>query len=93
MIEQSDNSLALSGRLTLDSVAAHHTLPAFTGTHAMIDLAKVEAVDSAAVSLLLSWGRQAQARQITLSFVNAPPNLHSLVSLYGLSEILPLNPA
>jgi phospholipid transport system transporter-binding protein len=93
VIEQANNQLTLVGRLTLDSVAQHHALPVLTGAHTVVDLAQVEAVDSSAVSLLLSWVRQAQARQITLSFVNAPSNLHSLVSLYGLSEMLPLNPA
>lgn len=93
MIQQTDSQLILVGHLTLESVAAHHPLPPLAGSHVVVDLANVEAVDSSAVSLLLSWVRQAQARQITLSFVNAPSNLYSLVSLYGLSEMLPFNPA
>jgi phospholipid transport system transporter-binding protein len=59
----------------------------------VIDLAQVEAVDSAAVSLLLSWLRRAQRDQLAISFANVPDNLLSLARLYGVAELLPLSHA
>jgi phospholipid transport system transporter-binding protein len=61
----------------------------------VIDLKQVESVDSAAVSLLLSWLRRAQGKQVALAFANIPDNLLSLARLYGVAEFLPLqtNPA
>ena len=56
-----------------------------------VDLSKVETVDSAAVSLLLSWVRQSQHHGIALSFANVPQNLSSLASLYGVLDLLPIN--
>lgn len=56
----------------------------------VIDLAQVESVDSAAVSLLLSWMRRAQRNNMTLSFSNVPDNLMSLARLYGVADMLPL---
>lgn len=56
----------------------------------VIDLAQVESVDSAAVSLLLSWLRRAQRNNVAISFANIPDNLLSLARLYGVAELLPL---
>ena len=56
----------------------------------MVDLSKVETVDSAAVSLLLAWVRQAQRHGIALSFINVPQNLSSLANLYGVVDLLPI---
>ena len=53
-----------------------------------IDFAKVEAVDSAAVALLLEWRRAAMKRGKKLVFVNLPANLVALAQLYGVAEIL-----
>jgi phospholipid transport system transporter-binding protein len=55
-----------------------------------VDLAQVEAADSAAVSLLLAWLRNAQRNGATLAFVNVPENLRSLAVLYGVADSLPL---
>lgn len=56
----------------------------------VVDLGNVEAVDSAAVSLLLSWLRRAQVNSVAISFSNVPANLLSLARLYGVAELLPL---
>ncbi len=40
----------------------------------VVDLGNVEAVDSAAVSLLLSWLRRAQVNSVAISFSNVPAN-------------------
>jgi len=57
----------------------------------VVDLGKVETVDSAAVSLLLSWLRRGQLNQVAISFANVPDNLMSLARLYGVAELLPLS--
>ena len=56
----------------------------------VVDMSQVEAVDSAAVSLILAWLREAQRSQVTLCFSHVPDNLLSLTRLYGVAELLPL---
>lgn len=92
MIARDGDCLRVSGRLTMDTVAALFGTALQPNGNAvlMIDLAQVESVDSAAVSLLLSWLRRAQRNNVTLSFSNVPDNLLSLARLYGVADILPL---
>ena len=54
-----------------------------------IDLAEVTEVDSAAVSLLQEWQRQAARRGARLRFAHLPPALKSLAALYGVTDLLP----
>ncbi|MDH2915736.1 MAG: STAS domain-containing protein [Gallionella sp.] len=94
MIARTDNVFMVSGPLTIDSAKVHQRFPfeqGRSGEQMVVNLAQVEVVDSAAVSLMLSWMRQAKAMNLELSFIHAPTNLRSLVDLYGLSEVLPLN--
>lgn len=56
----------------------------------VVDLAQVKMVDSAAVSLLLVWLREAQRSSVKLCFAHIPENLLSLARLYGVAEMLPL---
>ncbi len=56
----------------------------------LIDFAQLEKVDSAAVSIMLGWLREAQRNKVSLRFVNVPGNLLSLAKLYGVDELLPL---
>lgn len=95
MISRDGDRLLVSGGLTMDTVAALFDTPLKPdGNSALvIDLAKVEAVDSAAVSLLLSWWRRAQRDNVALSFEHVPENLLSLARLYGVAELLPLGAA
>ncbi len=92
MIEREGNLLHVSGALTMETVAALRDLDVSVDeTSALvIDLAKVETVDSAAVGLLLAWLRQAQERGVTLSYTNLPANLTSLAQMYGVAELLPV---
>lgn len=55
---------------------------------AAFDLAAVTQVDSAALSLLLSWRRVAQAEPRSLAFRNVPDSLLSLAALYGLTDLV-----
>lgn len=91
MITRDGDRLQVSGRLTMETVAALYDAglqPDGDGA-LVIDLAQVEAVDSAAISLLLSWLRRAQQQRVALSFSNMPENLLSLARLYDVAELLP----
>ena len=92
MISRDGDRLQISGRLTIDVVTALYNsgLPADGKPALVVDLGKVEAVDSAAVSLLLSWLRRAQRDNVSLSFSNVPDNLISLARMYGVDKLIPL---
>ena len=57
----------------------------------VVDFSRLEKVDSSAISLMLTWLREAQRNKIILRFTHVPPNLMSLAQLYGLAELLMLN--
>lgn len=54
----------------------------------VFDLARVTKVDSSALSLMLSWQREAQARAGSVGFRNVPDSVHSLARLYGLADLI-----
>jgi phospholipid transport system transporter-binding protein len=54
-----------------------------------IDLSKVSDVDSATISLLFEWIRQAHSRKCKVTYTNLPENLESLARLYGVLELIP----
>lgn len=91
MITKEGDRLMLSGKLTMATVPAlYKTGLQFLGSEdLLIDFAKVEAVDSAAVSMLLGWSRAAQKQQRSLRIENLPEDLLSLANLYGVAEMLP----
>ena len=93
MIQREGDCLRVSGRLTMDSIGASfaEAMQPIQGKNWTIDLAQVEAADSAAVSMLLSWLRNAQRHESKLTFINVPENLRSLADLYGVADALPLN--
>jgi phospholipid transport system transporter-binding protein len=92
VITRDGDKLQLAGPLTLQTVKAlfDRGLQADGSASLVVDLARVEAVDSAGVSLLLTWLREAQRTNITLCFSNIPENLMSLARLYGVADMLPL---
>lgn len=63
-------------------------LRAVEGGQTEIDLSQLTAVDSSAVATLLAWKRAATERGTALTFRNVPPNLQSLVELYGVAGLL-----
>lgn len=90
------NVVQVSGRLTMETtVALFNKGLALQGgrTELVVDLARVEAVDSSALSLMLAWLRAAQRNNVKLAFVNTPDNLLSLAELYGVADSLPLRGA
>lgn len=91
MISREGNRLRLSGPLTTDTVRPlfDSGLQAAGQANLVVDLSQVEAVDSAAVGLLLAWVREAQRSNISLCFSHIPDNLLSLASLYGVADAIP----
>lgn len=83
--------MVVSGPLTIATVPALFAtgLQHLTSEDMLVDFSGVEAVDSAAVSLLLGWLRAAQRSQHTLSVTGLPDDLLSLAQLYGVTELLP----
>jgi phospholipid transport system transporter-binding protein len=93
MMQREGDRLRVSGRLTMDSIGTSfdEAMLPLEGKSWIIDLERVEAADSAAVSLLLAWLRNAQSHGANLVFANVPDNLRSLADLYGVADALPLN--
>ncbi|MFA6971178.1 MAG: STAS domain-containing protein [Gallionella sp.] len=91
MITKTGDSLILSGRLTMSTVPALYQtgLQHLASEDLLVDLSKVEAVDSAAVSMLLGWSRVAQSKNRSLRVTGLPDALLSLADLYGVAEMLP----
>ena len=94
-----DEALALTGALSFETIPA---VLAESVTYAerpdlpdrlTIDFSGITGVDSSAVALLLEWRRQALRRRKTLVFVNLPPNLLALATLYGVADLIQPPPA
>ena len=86
--------LALTGALSFETIpavlaesAAYAERPDLP-ERLTIDFSGITGVDSSAVALLLEWRRQARQRGKTLVFVNLPPNLVALATLYGVAELI-----
>jgi phospholipid transport system transporter-binding protein len=83
--------MVVRGPLTIETAPAlfETGLQHLTSEDMSVDFSQVEAVDSAAVSLLLGWLRAAQRSQHTLRVTGLPDDLLSLAHLYGVAELLP----
>jgi phospholipid transport system transporter-binding protein len=92
-MQREGDCLRVSGSLTMNTIGASFAdaMQPLEGKDWKVDLAQVEAADSAAVSLLLGWLRNAQQHEAKLTFINVPDNLRSLADLYGVAESLPLS--
>ena len=90
MIACDGNRCAVEGPLTMRNVTAvlQESANLFRDSDIRLDLSGVTEVDSAAISLLLEWRRQALAANRHIEYVNLPANLQSLADLYGVSELL-----
>lgn len=91
MIEREDGRLVVRGRLSIATVPAlfEAGLQQLTNEDLLVDFSAVEAVDSAAVSMLLGWARAAQRSQRELRVTGLPDDLLSLARLYGVDDLLP----
>lgn len=70
------------------AIALQAGLAAISGGESRFDLSALKTLDSAAVATLLAWQRAARKLGKTLEFLNLPENLHSLMHMYGVAEIL-----
>lgn len=91
MISREDGRLVMHGRLTIATVPTlfEEGLRHLASEDLLVDFSRVEAVDSAAVSMLLGWLRAAQRSQRTLRVTGLPDDLLSLAHLYGVADLLP----
>ncbi|HTR57296.1 MAG TPA: STAS domain-containing protein [Casimicrobiaceae bacterium] len=81
---------SVSGALTIDSTARvlAASRDAVLPPSGIVALGEVQALDSAAVALLLAWKRRAAAEGKTIAFTGIPPSLTALAALYGVEELL-----
>jgi phospholipid transport system transporter-binding protein len=88
-----ENQLFVSGPVTYGSVVkiTQAGLSSMNHRDLVIDLAEITEVDSSAVSMLLEWLRAAHVRNFQLRFVNLPENLVSLIQLYDVIDLIPVN--
>jgi phospholipid transport system transporter-binding protein len=92
----SGDSLQITGDLTIETLP--QWIAAATGyvtenkqtapQKVIVDFSQVDAIDSAAIALLLSWRRAAVKYNRDIQFTNLPENLIELAAVYGVSEIL-----
>jgi len=88
MLSREGDVLKIAGPMNITSAATllNQSNGQLSGVK-LVDLADVTEVDSAAISLLLEWRRQAQ--DTALRFTNLPSALTSLADLYGVTELIP----
>jgi phospholipid transport system transporter-binding protein len=92
MIRREGNRLHVEGPIDVETVTPlmeQGTTHVRNGA-AIVDLAGVTEVDSAAVALALIWVREAQAAGNTLEFVNLPPAMTNLARLYAVADFIPV---
>lgn len=88
-------SIALPARITMSDARA--TLAQLrpllqTAGAPVIDASALVDLDTAAIALLLDCRRQARAAGKPLQVVGAPPKLAQLATLYGVADLLGLQP-
>jgi phospholipid transport system transporter-binding protein len=92
MIERDGDRLLVRGAVTLAEVTRWRALglDALDRDGLTIDLSGVKEADSAALSLLLEWQREAKARGFKIKYSGLPDNLRSLAQVYGVLDLLAL---
>lgn len=81
--------------MTVDhaQAALEEGLRAIAAGQTQFDLSSLGAVDSSAVAVLLNWQRAAGVASINVRFFGLPPNLISLVAVYGVENLLKIDTA
>lgn len=95
MIERVDGRLVVRGPLNIATVPTVFDAGVrhLASEDLLVDFSGVDAVDSAAVSLLLGWSRAAQRNRRELRVTGLPGDLLSLARLYGVEDMLPRQPS
>ena len=89
------STIALPARITMNDARATlaRLQPLLQAADApVIDAGALVELDTAAIAVLLDCQRQAQARGRQLQVVGAPPKLGQLAALYGVADLLALQP-
>ena len=91
LIQKEGSRLRVQGPMTVDTVNAllAETPQAFSAENLEVDLGEVSEVDSASISLIFEWLRQAHRHNTSLVFVKLPASLVSLATLYGVLDLIP----
>jgi ABC-type transporter Mla MlaB component len=89
LIVETGGRLVIQASMKMDSAAAVLAAaePHVRAADCVLDLAHVPAVDSAALSVVLSLLRVARETGHSLSVVNAPAAFDSLAALYGVDDL------
>jgi len=91
----SDNSYELLGHLTHETAGEIFSQSLQLNWHndgpIVIDLAKVESVDSAGLAMLLEWHSRSDQMQQELEFNNAPQHLLKLAALCNADQLMKLH--
>lgn len=92
MVSRDGDIIRVSGPVTIDNVTAviEAGRQAIAGSDPVVDLSGLENVDSAAISMMLEWMRDAARGGRRVRFANLPENLRTLAKVYGVLDVLPL---
>lgn len=99
MIERVGNRLTVRAPMTIANARAlleqGDALAAEVGDAdaLLVDLGQVREADSAALAILFAWQRGRLARGGSLRVENAPAGVVSLAAMYGVADLIALNPA
>ena len=90
MISCEGGRCTVEGPITMGNVTTvlAESSKLFAASIVVVDLSGVTDVDSAAVSLLLEWRREAAKANRRIDYANVPANLKSLAELYGVSHLI-----
>jgi|SRR5437667_9777772 len=90
MIQTNGEGWRLEGPLTIATASGvlAEAQRAWPPSRGKIDLAGLDQVDSAALSVLLTWRRRADAESQPLRLVNLPDALRSLAEVYGVQDMI-----
>ena len=94
-VSREGGRIVLQGPVTIEHVTGltRQGIALFDNQSLTVDLASVTDVDSTIISMLLEWLRASQKNSQSLQFINLPENLASLIQLYGVAELIPVNSA
>ena len=96
MVNAQGNHIEVSGSLTMDTaatylpagIAALQNAPASMGI--VFDFARMDSLDSSALTVIFAWMRAAEDMQKAFVLANSPPELLSLAAMYGVDDLLPV---
>jgi phospholipid transport system transporter-binding protein len=91
MITQEGNRCTVKGPVTMANAKTllDGGLWLFSQGAEVVDFEKVTELDSALVSVMLAWVRDARKNGRKLQFIHLPKNLESLAATYGVLEMIP----